>query len=125
MATDTKTRPVVVSPAADSNGEAKARVSHFRAQSLVVRWHEGITDRLDLVPLLTSWAEKNGHMVQVRDLTRGDKVTGQSVRIGGTVREGAQLMTKATRDLIKAAGFTPDQIAEIIAQAAAKASNRA
>ena len=99
---------------ADEVAEAKPkRVSHFNAQTISVRWHEDITERLDLVPTLVKWAESKGHLVQVTDTARG-----QSIRIGGSLRPGAGLMTKATRDLIREAGFTPEQLAEIIEQAA-------
>ena len=120
MATATATKPTVV-PTPEATPEPVKRVSHYRPQTLAFRWHESITDRPDLVAMVTQWAEKQGHLVVIKDLKRSDNVTGQSIRIGGSVREGAQLMTKETRDLIKAAGFTPDQLAEIVAAAAAKA----
>jgi hypothetical protein len=98
----------------EAEPEASAkRVSHFRAQNLTIRWHEDIVERLDVVPTLVKWAESKGHLVQVTDTVRG-----QSVRIGGSLRPGAGLMTKATRDLIREAGFTPEQLAEIIERAA-------
>jgi hypothetical protein len=98
---------------AEVDAKAPKRVSHFNAQTISVRWHEDITERLDLVPTLVKWAESKGHLVTVNDTARG-----QSIRIGGSLRPGAGLMTKATRDLIREAGFTPEQLAEIIANAA-------
>lgn len=107
MATATQAKPTVVA-------EAKPkRTSNFQAQTISVRWAKDIVERLDLVPTLVKWAESKGHLVQVRDTNRG-----QSIRIGGSLRPGAGLMTKATRDLIREAGFTPEQLAEIIERAA-------
>ncbi len=96
---------------------AAAKANNFRRQVIRLRWHRDVdaAGALDLVSTVVKWAESKGHICVVAD-GKG----GTSIRVGGTARPGAQLMTRETRELVKASGITADELASLVAAEAAR-----
>jgi hypothetical protein len=107
--------PVATEPTAAA--EAKAKANNFRRQVIRLRWHRDVdaAGALDLVSTVVKWAESKGHICVV-----ADGIGGTSIRVGGTPRPGAQLMTRETRELVKASGITADELASLVAAEAAR-----
>lgn len=117
MVADTKApaKPTVVKP--EPAVKAPAKASEFHTQIVRIRWHREVSMRLEIVPTLVKWAEGNGHLVQVKDARTGD---GKIVRIGGKLAPGSILMTKETREFIKAQNLTADELDRIVREHVAK-----